>query len=113
HQTQELYSLINKAENHFRTLIIHYMTLKYGLNWWEHVPKELKNKTDRYEGYQKSLTDLNDINLDLYSFDIKDLTKIIENEYVIKVDVTINTFKNMTNENDEKEKNIKKYIREL
>jgi len=39
HQTQELYSLINKAENHFRTLIIHYMTLKYGLNWWEHVQK--------------------------------------------------------------------------
>ena len=113
HQTQELYSLINKAENHFRTLIIHYMTLKYGLNWWEHVPKELKNKTDRYEGYQKSLTDLNDINLDLYSFDIKDLTKIIENEYVFTVDFKINTFKNIPTEDDDKEKHLKKYIREL
>src|SRR5699024_9418730 len=75
--------------------------------------KELKNKTDRYEGYQKSLTDLNDINLDLYSFDIKDLTKIIENEYVFTVDFKINTFKNITTENDDKEKHLKKYIREL
>ncbi|OAT84221.1 hypothetical protein A6P54_02695 [Bacillus sp. MKU004] len=113
-QTQELYALINKAENAFRTLIIHFMTLRHGLDWWEKVPEEVKKgKEVRLGGYEKSLTDLKDISLDLYSLDIKDLTKMVENEYTISVDFKINTIHELPTDPKKLEKNLRKHIEKV
>lgn len=109
--TQELYALINKGENAFRTFIIHFMTLRYGLDWWEKVPSEVKKaKENRLEGYEKALTDLKDISLDLYSLDIKDLTRMVENEYTISVDFKINTIHELPTDPEELEKHLRKHI---
>ncbi|MBD1224660.1 hypothetical protein [Virgibacillus halodenitrificans] len=87
-QSQELYQIINKAENSFRVLIINYMTSKYGLDWWDQIPKQVR-KEDRQAGYLSSLTDFKDINLDMYFLDITDLTRLLESEYKFDVNFTV------------------------
>ncbi|ASK61343.1 hypothetical protein CFK37_03725 [Virgibacillus phasianinus] len=113
-QSQELYQLTNKAENSFRVLIVHFMTFKYGLDWWEHISKKIK-KEDRIEGYQRVLTDLKDISLDMYSLDIKDLTRLVESEYTFDVNFTID-IKNhyeLTTDKEIVRKTLRKTLKEL
>lgn len=115
-QTQELYQLTSKAENRFRVLIIHYMTIKYGLDWWEQVAAKIKtDKEKRLAGYHGILTDLQDINLDMYSLDITDLTKLVESEYTFEVNFTVD-IKNHHELPSDKEliqKTLRKTLKEL
>jgi hypothetical protein len=114
--TQELYQLTSMAENSFRVLIVHFMTFKYGLEWWEQVAKGIKgSKEKRLEGYQRALTDLKDISLDMYSLDIKDLTRLVESEYTFDVNfkVEIKTHQELPADEKLVEAELRKLVKKL
>ena len=109
--SQDVYLGINKAENLFRSYLINFMMLHYGIDWWEKVSKTVKNKkNNRVDGYQSALTDLHGVNLDLFSIDIDDLTSLVENEYTINIEIKCSSNQEIPTDNKELKKIAKRYV---
>lgn len=109
----ESYANINKAENMFRRFILNYMIHTYGGNWISSIAKDLgRQKSENSKAYNDSIKELNDVNMDLYSFYINDLRNLVENEYKIKADIVINTRKELIDLDRDKFRVIKNFIKQ-
>ena len=110
--SKDAYESINKAENLFRSFILNYMINMYGGNWIESIASELKGsiKDRKSDLFIESIVDLKDVNLDLYSLYINDLTSIVENEYSVDANIHIKLRKELNALDSDGYKDIVKFI---
>jgi len=112
--SQDLYSGINKAENLFRSYIVSYMSLTYGIGWWEKVAQPIQKKhSGRIDGYQNSLTGLSGINVDLFSIDTRDLTALIQNDYLINIEFVCSSKEDITTNNTKLRQLVKSHLKNV
>lgn len=110
--SKDAYENINKAENMFRSFMLNYMINTYGGNWFDAISKELRGTiTEKSKAYMDSLTDLKDVNLDIYSLYINDLNNLVENEYNIESSIMIKTRKELNVNHKNGYRDIARFIK--
>ncbi|MCY8952714.1 hypothetical protein MOE39_02460 [Bacillus cereus] len=109
----EVYALVNRAENMFRTFIVNFMITQYGINWWDNVAKGIKGKQKREDEYHELLVDFKGIDLEMYNLDIKDLAKLVDNQYSISLNFQLSSNKELPSDEIARLKLIKNEFKQF